>query len=149
MRFVTLATCLLMASAGTALAANNGANSDTVSQPTQSNAGPMQKSQMPASNRISPSGRPSAILSRGECQAVWKQATKATKQGDSKGLTRAESQPYVVNFSAVDKDNSGSIQKSEFKQGCKNGWIQASDHHGVTNPGQQKDKNNNNDNNQG
>lgn len=69
----------------------------------------------------STSGRPSAILNKSECRDVWKQAIG--KQGDTLGADRAT--PYVANFKMVDKDKNGQISKAEFKQGCRNGWIQA------------------------
>jgi EF hand len=68
----------------------------------------------------SSSGRPSAILSKSECRDVWKQAIG--KKGDTLGADRAT--PYVANFRMVDKDQNGQISKAEFKQGCRNGWIQ-------------------------
>jgi hypothetical protein len=122
MKFLTLASCILMASTGTALAAH--------SHPT-----PMQKSMLISSRKVSPSGRPSAILSKSECRAVWKQAISNT---GGKTLNISQAQPYVDNFYEVDKNGNGRISKTEFKRGCKNGWIQASSHktirYGKSNP---------------
>lgn len=126
MKRMILASCLVLASTGTAFASSSGIIPRDVSAPIyHSNATPMQKSAMIGSKAPDPSGRPSAILSPSVCRAVWKEALSNIK-GDA--LTRAEAKPYVDNFSQVDTNNSNTISKAEFKRGCENGWIQSSVH---------------------
>ena len=55
------------------------------------------------------SGRPSAVLTPDQCNAVW---SKAVPSGDT--LAQANAAPYIVNFAQVDTDNDGTIDKKEF-----------------------------------
>jgi hypothetical protein len=32
--------------------------------------------------------------------------------------------PFIVNFKMADTDDDGRISRTEFKQGCNNGWVQ-------------------------
>jgi hypothetical protein len=57
------------------------------------------------------SGRPSAVLDKKECDALW---TKA----------KGNAAPYILNFEMVDKNGNGQISKREFKTGCNKGWVQ-------------------------
>ena len=54
------------------------------------------------------SGRPSAVLTPDQCNAVW---SKAVPSGDTLAQDAA---PYIVNFAQVDTDNDGIIDKKEF-----------------------------------
>jgi hypothetical protein len=63
------------------------------------------------------SGRPSAILSKKDCRAVWKAA------GGS-NLTRQNAAPYIVNFKLADgPDQDGIITKREFMKACSKGLV--------------------------
>jgi EF-hand domain len=39
-------------------------------------------------------------------------------------LSEGKAAPFIVNFKMVDTDRDGWITQNEFKQGCKNGWVQ-------------------------
>ncbi|MEG6510249.1 EF-hand domain-containing protein [Methyloligella sp. 2.7D] len=106
MRLVTLTSCVFFAMAGTAVAADT-------------EPGPVGKGDAPTPHPAT-SGRPSAVLDSTDCRATWKEAV-----GQDKSLPADRATPYVLNFAMVDKDNSGTISKAEFRHGCKNGWIQA------------------------
>ena len=54
-------------------------------------------------------GRPSAVLTPDQRNAVW---SKAVPSGDT--LAQANAAPYIVNFAQVDTDNDGTIDKKEF-----------------------------------
>jgi hypothetical protein len=63
------------------------------------------------------SGRPSAVLSKKDCRAVWKAA------GGAK-LTRQNASPYIVNFKLADgPDQDGVITKREFMKACSKGLV--------------------------
>ena len=47
-------------------------------------------------------GRPSAVLTPDQCNAIW---SKAVPTGDT--LAQADAAPYIVNFAQVDTDNDG------------------------------------------
>jgi hypothetical protein len=66
-----------------------------------------------------PSGRPGAVLDEAKCQTVW---SLTERQGDTLAADKAA--PFIVNFKMVDTNNDGKITEDEFKQGCKNGWVQ-------------------------
>lgn len=65
------------------------------------------------------SGRPGAVLDDAKCQTVW---SLTERQGDV--LSEDKAAPFIVNFQMVDTDGNGKISQDEFKQGCKNGWVQ-------------------------
>jgi len=65
------------------------------------------------------SGRPGAVLDGAKCQTVW---SLTERQGDV--LSEDKAAPFIVNFQMVDTDANGKISQDEFKQGCKNGWVQ-------------------------
>jgi hypothetical protein len=44
------------------------------------------------------------------------------REGDI--LSEGKAAPFIVNFKMVDTDRDGWITQDEFKQGCKNGWVQ-------------------------
>jgi len=64
------------------------------------------------------SGRPSAVLTPDQCNAVW---SKAVPSGDT--LAQANAAPYIVNFAQVDTDNDGTIDKKEFDAACGKGLV--------------------------
>lgn len=65
------------------------------------------------------SGRPSAVLNKKDCRAVWKAAT-----GGERYLTRANAAPYIVNFKLADgPDQDGKISKREFMKACSKGLV--------------------------
>ena len=66
-----------------------------------------------------PSGRPSAVLDEAKCDSVW---NRTEREGDI--LSEGKAAPFIVNFKMVDTDRDGWITQDEFKQGCKNGWVQ-------------------------
>jgi hypothetical protein len=66
-----------------------------------------------------PSGRPGAILDETKCTAVW---VMTEREGDV--LVADKAAPFIVNFEMVDTDKDGKVTEDEFKQGCKNGWVQ-------------------------
>jgi hypothetical protein len=66
-----------------------------------------------------PSGSPSAVLDEAKCESVW---NMTEREGDI--LSEGKAGPFIVNFTMVDTDRDGSITQEEFKQGCKNGWVQ-------------------------
>ena len=63
-------------------------------------------------------GRPSAVLTRDQCNAIW---SKAVPSGDT--LAQANAAPYIVNFAQVDTDNDGTIDKKEFDAACGKGLV--------------------------
>lgn len=69
------------------------------------------------------SGRPSAVLSEARCEEVWKRAVP-----DGRTLAKADSKPFVVNFSQIDKDGDGTISSTEFKAGCGKGLVKYTEH---------------------
>jgi Ca2+-binding EF-hand superfamily protein len=44
------------------------------------------------------------------------------RQGDI--LSKDKATPFIVNFEMVDTNKDGKISQDEFKEGCKNGWVQ-------------------------
>jgi hypothetical protein len=65
-------------------------------------------------------GRPSAVLTPDKCDAVW---SKAVPKGDT--LAQADAAPFIVNFSQVDTDNDGTIDKKEFQAACAKGLVKS------------------------
>ena len=63
-------------------------------------------------------GRPSAVLTPDQCNAIW---SKAVPSGDT--LAQANAAPYIVNFSQVDTNNDGNITKQEFDAACAKGMV--------------------------
>ena len=64
------------------------------------------------------SGRPSAVLNKKDCRAVWKVAA-----GD-RYLMRQNAAPYIVNFKLADgPDQDGRISKREFMKACSKGLV--------------------------
>ena len=63
-------------------------------------------------------GRPSAVLTPDQCNAIW---SKAVPTGDT--LAQADAAPYIVNFAQVDTDNDGTIDKKEFDAACGKGLV--------------------------
>ena len=63
-------------------------------------------------------GRPSAVLTPDQCNAIW---SKAAPSGAT--LAQANAAPYIVNFAQVDTDNDGSIDKKEFDAACGKGLV--------------------------
>jgi len=63
-------------------------------------------------------GRPSAVLTPDQCNAIW---SKAVPSGDT--LAQANAAPYIVNFSQVDTNNDGAITKQEFDAACAKGMV--------------------------
>jgi hypothetical protein len=66
-----------------------------------------------------PSGRPSAVLDEAKCDSIW---NMTEREGEI--LSEGKAAPFIVNFTMVDTDRDGLITQEEFKQGCKNGWVQ-------------------------
>ena len=66
-----------------------------------------------------PSGRPSAVLDEAKCDSIW---NITEREGEI--LSEGKAAPFIVNFKMVDTDRDGWITQNEFKQGCKNGWVQ-------------------------
>ena len=65
------------------------------------------------------SGRPSAVLTREQCKAVWHMAVPTGRY-----LYRQNAGPYIVNFALADgPDQDGRISKREFKKGCGKGLV--------------------------
>jgi hypothetical protein len=65
------------------------------------------------------SGRPSAVLTREQCKAVWHTASP-----NGGYLDRANAGPFIVNFALADgSDQDGKISKREFKKACKKGLV--------------------------
>lgn len=117
MRVTALATLVLLAGGGSALA---GAGAPVPDKPE---GGP-------------PSGRPSAILDDAKCTAVW---GMTEKEGDV--LVADKAAPFIVNFEMVDTNKDGKVAQDEFKEGCKNGWVQEQPSKpGETGGGQTPDK---------
>jgi phage gp29-like protein len=63
-------------------------------------------------------GRPSAVLTPDQCNAIW---SKAATSGDT--LAQANAAPYIVNFAQVDTNNDGNIDKKEFDAACGKGMV--------------------------
>ena len=64
------------------------------------------------------SGRPSAVLSDTQCQAIW---TMASPNGAA--ISKDQAVPYIVNFTMVDVDGDGNITADEFKAACGKGLV--------------------------
>jgi hypothetical protein len=65
------------------------------------------------------SGRPSAVLTREHCLAVWHMAVPTGKY-----LYKQNAAPYIVNFALADgPDRDGKISKREFKKACRKGLV--------------------------
>jgi EF hand domain-containing protein len=54
------------------------------------------------------------------------------REGDI--LSEGKAAPFIVNFKMVDTDRDGWITQDEFKQGCKNGWVQEKSAEGSQKP---------------
>ena len=63
-------------------------------------------------------GRPSAVLTPDQCNAIW---SKAVPSGDT--LAQANATPYIVNWAQVDPNNSGTIDKKAFDAACGKGLV--------------------------
>jgi hypothetical protein len=63
-------------------------------------------------------GRPSAVLTPDQCNAIW---SKAVPSGNT--LAKADAAPYIVNFAQADPDNDGTIDKKEFDAACAKGMV--------------------------
>ena len=63
-------------------------------------------------------GRPSAVLTPDQCNAIW---SKAVPSDDT--LAQANAAPYIVNFAQVDTNNDGTIDKNEFVAACGKGFV--------------------------
>ena len=59
-----------------------------------------------------------APLGGAKCQALW---TLVSPNGDP--ITKYKADLYVIDFGMVDTDSDGTIDATEFKAGCKGGWI--------------------------
>ena len=59
-----------------------------------------------------------APLEGAKCHALW---TLLSPNGDP--ITKYKADPYVIDFAMVDTDSDGTIDATEFKAGCKGGWI--------------------------
>ncbi len=66
-----------------------------------------------------PSGRPSAVLDDAKCESIW-----SLTERDGDVLKADKAAPFVTNFHMVDTDGDGKASANEFKEGCKNGWIE-------------------------
>jgi len=65
------------------------------------------------------SGRPSAVLTRKQCMAVWKLAVPSGHY-----LYRQNAHRFIVNFKLADgADQDGRISKHEFHKACKLGLV--------------------------
>ena len=65
------------------------------------------------------SGRPSAVLTREQCLAVWHIAVPTGRY-----LYRQDAGPYIINFKLADgPDQDGRISKREFKKACRKGLV--------------------------
>jgi hypothetical protein len=65
------------------------------------------------------SGRPSAVLTRAQCNQVWKLAVPSGRY-----LYRQNAHPFIVNFKLADgADQDGRISKHEFHKACKLGLV--------------------------
>lgn len=65
------------------------------------------------------SGRPTAVLNKKQCKAVWKEAVP-----HGFFLHRADAAPFIVNFKLADgPDQDGKISKREFKKACSKGLV--------------------------
>jgi hypothetical protein len=65
------------------------------------------------------SGRPSAVLTKAQCKAVWKLAVPSGHY-----LYRQNAHPFIVNFKLADgSDQDGRISKHEFKKACRLGLV--------------------------
>ena len=63
------------------------------------------------------SGRPSAVLSPAQCQAVWNMASP-----NGATISQDEAVPYIVKLQMVDGDGDGKITADEFKPVALRGW---------------------------
>ena len=70
------------------------------------------------------SGRPSAVLTPEQCDAVW---SKAVTSGDSLSKTDSTATTYVANWAQADANNDGKLSKDEFQAGCTKGLIKNPD----------------------
>jgi hypothetical protein len=100
MKLIALATFALLAGGSYALA---GAGAPVPEKPE---GGP-------------PSGRPGPVLDDAKCTAVWE---ITEREGDV--LVADKAAPFIANFEMVDTDKDGKVTQAEFKEGCKNGWVQ-------------------------
>ncbi len=72
-----------------------------------------------ASARTMTSGRPTAVLTKKQCKAVWKEAVPSGRY-----LNKHNAWPYIVNFKLADgPDQDGQISKHEFKKACSKGLV--------------------------
>ena len=76
------------------------------------------------------SGRPSAVLTREQCKAVWKTAVPSGGHLYGQNADR-----YIVNFKLADgPDQDGRISKREFKKACSKGRVVSRKEGGSANP---------------
>lgn len=72
-----------------------------------------------ASAQAMTSGRPSAVLTKSQCKAVWKAAVPS-----GRFLNKSDARPFIVNFKLADgPDQDGRISKREFKKACSKGLV--------------------------
>ena len=64
------------------------------------------------------SGRPSAVLTKKQCKAVWKLAVPHGHH-----LYYANARPFIVNWRLADPDGDGVMTKHEFKKACSIGLV--------------------------
>jgi hypothetical protein len=65
------------------------------------------------------SGRPSAVLTKSQCRAVWHEAVPSGRY-----LDRRNAGHFIVNFKLADgPDQDGRISKHEFKKACAKGLV--------------------------
>lgn len=61
-------------------------------------------------------------LSRSDCSKLWQQANPS----NAKGLTEAQSAPYVTNFKAANPDGDSTIDMNEWQAACNKGLVKSS-----------------------
>jgi hypothetical protein len=61
-----------------------------------------------------------APLARKDCKATWK---LAAPMGEA--LSKGKAEPFILDFTMVDTNHNGEITATEFKQGCKDGWVKS------------------------
>jgi len=66
------------------------------------------------------SGRPSAVLSPAQCQAIWNMASP-----NGATISQDEAVPYIVKLQMVDGGGDGKITADEFKAGCAKGMVKS------------------------
>jgi hypothetical protein len=71
-----------------------------------------------ASARTMTSGRPSAVLTKSQCKAVWKEGVPSGRH-----LAERDAWPYIVNWKLADANQDGRISKRELKKACSKGLV--------------------------